>query len=169
MKKNLNSKILLSVLALVLIAAMALGFAACGEKTPSYDTSAKNEQSSNAPSDTSAKNEQSSNSSSESATQIGQGEKAFTFEVTDKDGSKTVFNIKTDADTVGAALIENKLVSGTESEYGLMVDTVNGVKYDYTADKMYWAFYIDGDYAQTGVDSTKIENGKTYSFVATAA
>ena len=157
MKKILNSKILLSVLALVLIAAMALGFAACGNKT--------NEQE---PSTTPAQSTQPS-STEETATQIVQGEKSFKFEETDKDGSKTVFDIKTDADTVGAALIENKLVSGTESEYGLMVDTVNGVKYDYTADKMYWAFYIDGDYAQTGVDSTNIENGKTYSFVATAA
>ena len=157
MKKILNSKILLSVLALVLIAAMALGFAACGNKTNEKEP------------DTTPTQSTQPSSTEESATQIGQGEKAFTFEVTDKDGSKTVFKIKTDADTVGAALIENKLVSGSESKYGLMVDTVNGVKYDYNADKMYWAFYIDGEYAQTGVDSTKIENGKTYSFVATAA
>ena len=157
MKKILNSKILLSVLALVLIAAMALGFAACGNKTNEQEP------------DTTPMQSTQPSSTKEPATQIGQGEKSFTFEVTDKDGGKTVFDIKTDADTVGAALIENKLVSGSESEYGLMVDTVNGVKYDYNADKMYWAFYIDGDYAQTGVDSTKIENGKTYAFVATAA
>lgn len=50
-----------------------------------------------------------------------------------------------------------------------MVDTVNGIKYDYSADKMYWAFYINGDYAQTGVDQTKIEDNTVYSFVATKA
>ena len=125
MKKILNSKILLSVLALMLIAAMALGFAACGNKTNEQEP------------DTTPMQSIQPSSTEEPATQIGQGEKSFTFEVTDKDGGKTVFDIKTDADTVGAALIENKLVSGSESEYGLMVDTVNGVKYDYNADKMY--------------------------------
>ena len=125
MKKIINSKILLSVLALMLIAAMALGFAACGNKTNEQEP------------DTTPMQSIQPSSTEEPATQIGQGEKSFTFEVTDKDGGKTVFDIKTDADTVGAALIENKLVSGSESEYGLMVDTVNGVKYDYNADKMY--------------------------------
>jgi len=33
-----------------------------------------------------------------------------------------------------------------------------------TTDQTYWAFYINGEYASTGVDSTNIEEGSTYTF-----
>ena len=35
---------------------------------------------------------------------------------------------------------------------------------DYDVDQTYWAFYVNGEYASTGVDSTKIEEGAAYSF-----
>ena len=150
MKKILNSKILLSVLALVLIAAMALGFAACGNKTNAQEP------------DTTPMQSTQPSSTEEPATQIGQGEKSFTFEVTDKDGGKTVFDIKTDADTVGAALIENKLVSGSESEYGLMVTVVNGETADFNVDGSYWAFYINDEYCNYGIDSQPVADGDSF-------
>jgi len=135
MKKVMNSKTLLSVISLVLIAAMALGFAGCSNnETPSVD-----------------------------------GEKTFVFKVVDLDGTEKSFDITTDAKTVGEALLAEKLISGTTSEYGLMVDTVNGIKYDYTADGAYWAFHINDEYAMSGVDTTEITEGATYSFVATKA
>ena len=40
---------------------------------------------------------------------------------------------------------------------------------DYNKDGMYWSFYINGEYAMTGVDATPVEADATYSFVATAA
>ena len=49
-----------------------------------------------------------------------------------------------------------------------MVETVCGETLDYNTDHMYWAFYIDGEYAMTGVDSTPAENGRTYRLEATA-
>ena len=97
------------------------------------------------------------------------GEKTFVFKVVDLDGTEKSFDITTEAKTVGEALLNEKLISGTESEYGLMVDAVNDLKYDYTADGAYWAFYVNGEYAMTGVDSTDITDGATYSFVATKA
>lgn len=96
-------------------------------------------------------------------------EKTFVFKVVDLDGSEKSFDITTEAKTVGEALVAEKLISGTDSEYGLMVDTVNGIKYDYTADGAYWAFYIDGEMAMSGVDTTDVVEGTTYSFVATKA
>jgi hypothetical protein len=33
---------------------------------------------------------------------------------------------------------------------------------DYDVDQTYWALYIDGSYAMTGVDTTPIEAGKVY-------
>ena len=37
---------------------------------------------------------------------IGEGAKSFTTEVVDKDGGKVTFTVKTDADTVGKALLD---------------------------------------------------------------
>lgn len=132
-----------SVLSLVLVAAMVLMFAGCGQKTQEPET---------------PQNQQEVQ------------EKSFVFEVVELDGSKKEFTVKYDDEkTVGEALVEENLISGSDSQYGLMVDTVNGQKYTYDDDKVYWAFYIDGEYAMTGVDSTPIEDGKVYCFKAEKA
>ena len=68
---------------------------------------------------------------------------------------------------MGEYLTEQGLVEGTTSEYGLMITSVKVEKHDYDVDGSYWAFYIDGEYAMTGVDSTPIEEGKTYALKAT--
>ncbi len=96
-------------------------------------------------------------------------EKSFVFKVVDLDGSEKSFDIKTEAKTVGEALLAEKLISGEVGQYGLMVDTVNGIKYEYNADGAYWAFHINGEYAMSGVDTTDIVDGTTYSFIATKA
>lgn len=137
MKKVINSKVLLSVVSLVLIAAMALTITGC--------------------------------SNNESESPAGNTEKSFVFKVIDLDGTEKSFDITTEAKTVGEALLNEKLISGTDGDYGLMVDTVNGIKYEYTADGAYWAFHINGEYANSGVDTTEIVDGATYSFVATKA
>lgn len=94
---------------------------------------------------------------------LGEGETSFTLDVADKDGNSWEFTINTNEDTVGAALLNLGLISGDESEWGLYVKTVNGITADYDTDGTYWAFYINGEYAQTGVDSTPVEAGATYS------
>lgn len=137
MKKVINSKVLLSVISLVLIAAMALTITGC--------------------------------SNNEIENPAGNTQKSFVFKVVDLDGTEKSFDITTEAKTVGEALLNEKLISGTDGDYGLMVDTVNGIKYEYTADGAYWAFLINGEYATTGVDTTEIVDGATYSFVATKA
>lgn len=95
---------------------------------------------------------------------LGEGETVFTFIVTDADGNDTQFEIHTDKKTVGEALSDLGLIAGEDSEYGLYVKTVNGVTADYDTDKTYWAFYVNGEYAQSGVDTTDVVGGDTYSF-----
>jgi hypothetical protein len=48
-------------------------------------------------------------------------------------------------------------------DYGLMVETVAGETVTYAADKKYWAFYVDGKYATSGVDTTEIASGAAYA------
>ena len=61
---------------------------------------------------------------------LGEGQTKFTFTVVDKDGNETNFEIHTDQETVGDALLELELIAGEESEYGLYIKTVNGITAD---------------------------------------
>lgn len=147
MKMTNFKKFLSLCLLTVLIAAMALVSAGCGDN--------------NTPSGTETPLV---TTSSTGVTVLGEGSKTFDFTVTDYDGIETVFEIHTDKETVGEALLELALLEGEEGPYGLYVKTVNGITADYDTDGKYWAFYIDGEYALTGVDVTNIENGKSYAF-----
>ena len=89
---------------------------------------------------------------------------SFTVVTTDLEGNETTHKIKTDAATVGEALIEEGLIAGDPSDYGLYITTVNGITLDWDKDGKYWAFYINGEYAQTGVDTTNVEDGAVYTF-----
>lgn len=95
-----------------------------------------------------------------------EAEKSFKFEVVDLEGNSTTFEIQTDKETVGEALLEEGLIAGEDSEYGLYVKTVNGITLDYDKDGAYWAFYIDGEYAMSGVDTTDIVEDSVYMFKA---
>ena len=88
---------------------------------------------------------------------------SFTVIVADLEGKETTFEYTSDKATVGEALIEEGLIEGHETEYGLYVDSVNGVALDWDKDGKYWAFYIDGEYAMTGVDATPIAEGESYA------
>lgn len=95
---------------------------------------------------------------------IGQGEAQFYFTCIDGDKNAVGFNVHTDKKTVGEALLELEIISGDDGPYGLYVKYVNGIRADYDLDGKYWAFYVNDEYAVSGVDTTEIQNGQTYSF-----
>ncbi len=97
---------------------------------------------------------------------LGEGEKSFSLIVTDAEGETESFTIKTDEKTVGAALCELDFIGGKDSQYGMYVKTVNGITLDFDADHKYWAFYINGEYAQYSVDMTDIDEDAEYAFTA---
>ena len=99
-------------------------------------------------------------------TEFDEGKNTVVVEVKAEDQA-VKFTVKTDKETVGAALLEHELIAGEEGQYGLYVKVVNGITADYDVDASYWAFYIDGEYATTGVDTTKITEGVTYQLVYT--
>ena len=99
-------------------------------------------------------------------TEFGKGSTVVQVEVKAEEQSVT-FTVKTDKDNLGDALLEYNLIDGDESDYGLYVKKVNGITADYDTDKSYWAFYKDGQYMSTGVDSTKIADGEHYELVYT--
>ena len=97
-------------------------------------------------------------------TTLGEGESNFYFTVVDGEGNRTDFEIHTDQETVGEALLEVDLIVGQEGQYGLYVKEVNGIEADYDKNQTYWAFYVDGEYAVSGVDTTAVEEGRHYEF-----
>lgn len=94
-------------------------------------------------------------------TAVGTGNKTFTLIVSAYNKEITL-TVKTDENTVGAALSALDIVEGEEGAYGLYIKKVNNILADYDVDQTYWAFYINGEYAMTGVDKTDIVAGATY-------
>lgn len=79
------------------------------------------------------------------------------------DGKSVTFTLHTDAETLGAALVAEKLVEGEESQYGLYIKKVNGMTADYDVDKSYWSISKDGKDLMTGADGEKISDGAHYA------
>ena len=99
-------------------------------------------------------------------TTLGEGAKTITVEVIAEEKT-VVFTVKTDAVTVGEALLGVNLLAGEEGPYGLYIKSVNGIVADFDVDQTYWAFNIGGEYAMTGVDQTDITEGTVYQLVRT--
>lgn len=134
-------KNLKKILALILSLVLVLSFGACAKpvETAEPETSAAS----------TAKNE-------------------FVFTVVDLDGNKEEFTVSfQDGQSVGDALIAEKLISGEQGDYGIYVKTVNGITLDYDKDGAYWSFYIGDEVANTGVDGEPATAGAAYSLVAT--
>ena len=99
-----------------------------------------------------------------------QGSKEYILKVVDDNGETTEYTGHTDAEYLRGALEEleksdDLTIEGEESDYGLFIDTVNGVTADYSKDKAYWALYVNGEYGNYGVDSQPVTDGDTYSLV----
>ena len=102
----------------------------------------------------------------DSDSELGEGSKALSVRIEDTKKQVT-FTIHTDKETVGEALFEHNLINGEEGAYGLYVKVANGVLADFDKDGSYWAFYIEDEYAMTGVEATAIEEGVLYRLVYT--
>ena len=182
MKMKRSKKTLSLILCMVLIVAMAQLTIGCNDKSNNAssnmesniqenvaqenDVQETDEPQTDTQDDTvAAESDASVNASSEADMQVlGEGNTVFPFTVVDKDGNETKFEIHTDKTVVGEALMELGLVEGEDGDYGLFVKTVNGITADYDKDGVYWAFYINDEYAQTGVDVTEIKEGDSYAF-----
>ena len=148
MKMNSVRKWLSFIVCMVLIAAMALCMSGCNDLAQEKAT------------------EPTVFSDGQS---LGQGATKFTLQVVDLDGTTATVQISTDEKTVGQALQELGVLKGEQGAFGLYIKEVNGITYDYDTDGAYWGFYINGEYALTGVDTTDIVEGTTYTLKAEKA
>ncbi|MGM9682477.1 MAG: DUF4430 domain-containing protein [Eubacteriales bacterium] len=171
MKSHTTFKSLISLLLLVVLTvSVAMFSVSCNTNPGNGSDTAQNTESTldTKSNDNIQESDSDTNQSAASDSNIlGTGSTEFTFEVVFRDSSEKTYTVRTDKTTVGEALVEIGLISGEEGQYGLMVTKVDGEICDYNIDGMYWAFYIDGEYAMTGVDSTEIKAGSVYRFAAT--
>ena len=149
MRDFLRRRWLTLVVATVLLAAMVLGATSCGTEGSGEETT------------TAATTIEAPESNV-----VGEGQTSFTFEVRHLDGTAKTFTVKTDAKTVGEALVSAGLISGEDGPYGLYVKTVDGETLDYDTHKKYWAFYENGTMSMNGVDKTDVVAGAVYAFRA---
>lgn len=91
---------------------------------------------------------------------VGSGSTSFSFSVVKADGSSMNYEVKTDAKTVGDALIENGLI---ESE-NQTVTAVLGERLSLAENNKYWVFYVGGQMSTTDVFQTPITKDGEYSF-----
>lgn len=96
-----------------------------------------------------------------------QGAKFITIEVVDNNANSTIYDIHTDVEYLRQAMEEADGLefSGTESEYGMMVETVNGVTADWNVDQSYWGFFVNGDYSNYGIDTQPVTDGDVFRIV----
>lgn len=94
------------------------------------------------------------------------GDKTIAVAVIHGDGTQKDFSINTDAETLRDALEPEGLISGTESEYGLYILTVDGETAD-ESQQQWWCITKGGEMLMTGADSTMIADGEQYEFTLT--
>lgn len=138
MNQNSKKKLLSFILCIVLIAATALLAAGCSDNTAPTDGNV-----------------------------LGKGAISFRFKVVDTDGTETAYEIRTDKTVLADALLELGLITVEPGDPGVIITAVNGITADWETEQAYWAFFVDGEYAQSGADTTEIVAGATYSFVKT--
>ncbi len=100
-----------------------------------------------------------------------EGSKNIIIEVKDSEGNVTTYEVTTDAEFLRQAMdeAEGLTYDGSDSEFGMMVEVVNGEQAIYAEDNAYWAFYVNGEYGNYGIDSQPVTDGDTYSIVYEAA
>ena len=100
------------------------------------------------------------------------GSKNITVEVIYEDSSVQTYMAQTDAEYLEEAIaeMEGLTLEGSRTEqFGLMIDTVNGVRAEYTADNAYWALQLGDTPCNYGVSQQPIQDGEHYKLVYTPA
>ncbi len=107
----------------------------------------------------------------QSVTSAPEKSKKIVVKVVDKEGKETVYEHATDCEFLREATeeIESLTIEGAESVYGLMIESINGLRAVYEKDGAYWSITVDGEYGMNGIDTQPVTDGGTYAFVYTEA
>ena len=87
-----------------------------------------------------------------------QGSKEIIVNVDHLNGDDASYTIYTDAEYLRAALEQENLIEGTESQYGLYITSVDGEAADESKQE-WWGYSVNGAFAELGVDSQPVADG----------
>lgn len=93
--------------------------------------------------------------------------KTFTVKVVHSDMTEKSLSYTSDDEYLGDTLLSIGLIVGEKGAYGIYITEVDGEKAVYEKNKAYWALFVNGEYAVTGIDATPINDGFEYSLVYT--
>ena len=150
------------VISLIVLIALFVGIFFISKN---YNSSSSNK-SSKVASTSKSENKQKENNNKEESKE---NKKSIIVKVIDKDEKEKEYKHSTDAEFLRQALeeIDGLSVEGDETNTGLFVKKVNGVTADYNEDQSYWAFYINEEYCQKGVDTQEVTDGDEFKIVYT--
>lgn len=91
--------------------------------------------------------------------QSTEGSKTFTLQIVHADKTEKTLTYSTDETKLGVFLEAEGIIAGDGDG---MFHTVDGEKADWSVNQSYWALYLDGEYAMSGIYDTDIVDGTTY-------
>ncbi len=98
------------------------------------------------------------------------GSKNVVIEVVDSTGATASYDVNTDAEYLQDAMDElandddSFSYSGTDGDYGIMVEVINGEQAIFAEDNAYWALYVNGEYGQYSANQQPVTDGDTYTW-----
>lgn len=98
------------------------------------------------------------------------GTKTYSLEVVDDKEETTTYEGKTDAEYLRDLMEElaekgDFSYEGEDGQYGLYIQTVNGLTADFSQNGAYWAIYVNGEYGQYSADQQPVEDGDAFRLV----
>ena len=97
-----------------------------------------------------------------------EGTKTISLTVVHGDGTSRDFTIQTQEAFLAHALIAEKIITDEGIETG-MYNTVDGETANWDPDQAYWGFYVNGEYATEGMNTTPITDGASYKLEYTVS
>lgn len=98
-----------------------------------------------------------------------QGAKQVEIVVVSADESEKEYTIQTDAEYLQGVMDEAEGLeySGAESEFGMMVDTVNGEVASFEENGAFWGFFVNDEFCNYGIGEQPVEDGDEFKIVYT--
>lgn len=88
--------------------------------------------------------------------------KTFTLQIVHADGTTKEQEITTRQVYLANALFDEKILTEEDALQTGMYTIVDGEEASWEKDQAYWGFYVNGDYAVEGMNTTEIEDGAVY-------
>lgn len=98
------------------------------------------------------------------------GDKEISIEIVYAEQETEHFTIRTDAEYLEQAIesCDDIVIEGNRTpQFGLMIESVNGVRAEYHQDHAYWSLELDGVLCNYGVSQQPVQDGEHYRLVYT--